>query len=208
MVTAAKPTEVTTTGENLIGLNIDSPDSTGMVTNDMGSPRVRPRSLSSASQGNNSAFNNPPPLIPKGSTRIKRSILGAVVAAVQRRGYGSSNSSSSLSWISAPSATNNQQAVTMASSKSNENREMRNIRSSTNIDEGAISLPDEVQPVSGTARILSFFEGDGLYRVEILIASFAVIIFGGLNSGIYGVIAAAFLCVLTIIIAFVPLAME
>lgn len=205
LVIAAKPVEV---ASSLDGTNVLTLGDSGEVQAADQSPRIKSRGLAT-SGGGNVAFSNPPPLLPgaanssRGGTRIRRSILGTVVAAVQRRGAGSTMETPS--WVSA--ATPGSPGPTVGGNSRDRGFSIGSTGSVT----GAAARPEdlEIKTSLNTCDAELTFGGrtDRLVRTEILIGSVVVVIAGGYSSGLYGVIAASFLCILTIMIAFVPLAL-
>lgn len=129
---------------------------------------------------------------------------------MQRRGSASGASGSMPSWVSSPAG---------AAPENPSPRGMRAISDDLSVDGDDAVSRSEISSVSWRDRSLStsapaaekwsdmFRSGDKLLRVEISVVCVAAIIGGWLKGGLYGVIAVAFICILSILIAFVPLAL-
>lgn len=212
---AAKPSEAAGTDGGYSGYSTeagaaaDSSTLTGTPSDMATSPRItRPRSASTASTG----FSIPPPLIAgsavssRGSTRIRRSILGTMVAAVKRRNASPAGAGPSLAWASVPVPWSQDSLAYAAAMSGRDPGEERHSSLAQGSDAAGKSEVEQDEALS-FKDVLSLVQGrDGVIRIEILLACVAAVAAGGWVGGLYGVIAAAFMCILMILIAFVPLA--
>jgi hypothetical protein len=174
------------------------------------SPRItRPRSSShphnaAGSSAGAAGFSNPPPLLThthagtassRGSTRIRRrSILGSVVAAVQRR--GGAGGTAGASWVPAPVSQQSYAHIGATPAPPPGGA-------------GAEAVPPaEEEEDQRWAAGWGLKEGQGLLRAEILAACMVGVLAGGWAGGLYGVVAACVLCMLLLLVAVIPIADE